>query len=261
MRHRNPWVIVIFLAASLAFFQGCVTEKASLRIENSLPPDQLARYNDSFDKLREDLWAKAAFTFRQEQLANLKLADLRFVDGKLRVETKIGNFSKGGLVTKYALRGDFDVQLDCHIDFLEGIYDMDQILCFAVVERGKTLRDNRVFTIAVLKEGGSYRSEIFSGYRDRRGYHPGNWHPIGNFHGTMRIVRIANKISTFYKEEGETGWKKMHTFPSTINDAMVGFGLQNFTVKRTTITAKSAITAEFDNFMINGAQEIIEEEI
>lgn len=260
------WIHYGLMAIIFGFFSvftyGCVTPgKVSVKVENSLPEKQLAYYNDSFDKIRDDLWEKVGYTFRQEQLANLKLADLRFVDGKLRVETKTGNFSKGGLVSKYTLRGDFDVQLDCHIDFLKGVYDMEQSLGFAVVERGKTLRDNRLIFISVMKKGGASESIIFSGYRDKRGYHHGNAHQIGNFHGTMRIVRIGNKISTFYKKEGKKRWKKMHTFPSTTHDTMVGFALQNFIVKRTSITAKSPLTAEFDNFRINAAQEIIETEI
>jgi len=261
MKRINLWVIIIFFVSFLVSFQGCATEQVAIKIEKDLPPSKLVYYNDNFEKLREDLWEKVGFTFRQEQLANLKLADLSFVDGKLRVETKTGNFSKGGLVSKYTLRGDFDVQLDCHIDFLKGVYDMEQSLGFAVIERGKTLRDNRLIFINVMKKGGASESIIFSGYRDKRGYHHGNAHQIGNFHGTMRIVRIGNKISTFYKKEGKKRWKKMHTFPSTTHDAMVGFALQNFMVKRTSITAKSPLTAEFDNFRINSAQEIIETEI
>ena len=53
----------------------------------------------------------------------------------------------------------------------------------------------------------------------------------------------------------------MYTFRSTDNDMIFGFQLRNFFIKRTYIQATQSITAEFDNFKINAAQEIIEEEI
>jgi len=90
---------------------------------------------------------------------------------------------------------------------------------------------------------------------------PGNWHRTGDFYGTLRFVRTGHEISTLYKKQGEKQRRKLNTFPSTRNDAIVGFALQNFIVKRNSITAKSSIIAKFDNFKINAAQEIIEEEI
>jgi len=41
----------------------------------------------------------------------------------------------------------------------------------------------------------------------------------------------------------------------------LGFKLQNFVTNRTSITARSTITATFDNFKINAAEEIVEEDI
>jgi hypothetical protein len=42
---------------------------------------------------------------------------------------------------------------------------------------------------------------------------------------------------------------------------MISFKLQNFGTIRTSITARSPITATFDNFRINAAEEIVEEDI
>ncbi len=53
----------------------------------------------------------------------------------------------------------------------------------------------------------------------------------------------------------------MKTFRVTDNDMLIGFQLRNFFGKRTTIRANNSVTAEFNNFKINAAQEIIEEEI
>lgn len=261
MKKIYALIILIFLVLLLVSFQGCATQPVSFKIENSLPQSKLAYYSDSFDKLREDLWEKAGFTFSQAQLIQFKAADLTIENGVLRIKTKTGGFSKGGLVSKYKLRGDFDVQVECHIDFLVGKHDMDQVLGFGIVERGKTPGEMRGIFLGLLKRGESGESIIHSNYGEKGKFHPGNWHRTGDFYGTLRFVRIGQEISTLYKREGKAQWKKLNTFPSTRNDAIVGFALQNFIVKRNSITAKSSIIAEFDNFKINAAQEIIEEEI
>jgi len=261
MKRIRVFIMAIFFVAIAVFFQGCATESVSFKIENSSPQSKLAYYNDTFDNLREDLWEKAGFTFSQAQLRQFKAADLTVENGVLRIETKTGGFSKGGLVSKYKLRGDFDVQVDCHIDFLQGKYDMDQVLGIAIVERGKTPGQMRAINIGLVKQGKSDSSIIYSNYRERGKFHQGNWDRTGDFHGTVRFIRIGHEISTLYKREGEAQWRKLNTFPSTRNDALVGFGLQNFIVARNSITAKSSFAAEYDNFKINAAQEIIEEEI
>ena len=94
MRKTKPFHIVI-LAAFLLSFLGCVTDTGSLKIEKSLPQSKLFYYNDSFDKFRTDLWEKAGYIPNTAQETNFKLAKMRIEDGKLRVETEAGCFSKG----------------------------------------------------------------------------------------------------------------------------------------------------------------------
>ena len=261
MKRINALIIGIFLAAFSGFFPGCVTDTATLKLEKSLPQNKLVYYNDSFDKLRTDLWEKAGYIPNEAQKDNFKLAKMHIEYGKLRVETEAGCFSKGGLGSKYGLRGDFDIQMDCQIDFLEGVYDMDQLLTLLVVERGKELKTMNSVSLCLFKQGGRDFNTIFSGFRKNGKFHRGNWYKIGNFDGTLRIVRIGDRISTLFKRKGDAEGKKMDTFRSTPNDVMIGFSTCNFTPMRTSITAKAPITATFDNFRINAAEEIIEEEI
>jgi len=260
MRRTKPLNFVLLTAFWLSIL-GCVTDTATLKIEKSLPQSKLAYYSDSFDKLRTDLWEKAGYIPNEAQKANFKLAKMRIDDGKLRVETETGCFSKGGLSSKYALRGDFDIQVECQIDFLEGLYDMDQLLNFLVFEKGKDLKAMDSVSLSLFKKGGRDYNTIFSGFRKKGRFHVGDWYRIGNFDGTVRIVRIGDRISTLFKRKGDAEWKKMDTFQSTPNDVMIGFKLDNFIVMRTSITARSPITATFDNFRINAAEEIIEEDI
>ena len=261
MKMINALIIVILSVVFSLAFLGCVTDTATLKIEKSLPQNKLAYYNDSFDTLRTDLWDNAGYLHNEAQEANFKLAKMRIDDGKLRVETEAGFFSKGGLGSKYALRGDFDIQMDCQIDFLEGVYDMDQLLTFTVIGKGKEIKTMNSVFLCLIKKGSRNFNTIFSGFRKDGNFHRGNWHKTKNFDGTLRIVRIGDRISALFKRKGDAEWKKMDTFQSTPNDVMIGFSLVNFTVMRTSITASSPIKATFDNFRINAAEEIVDEEI
>jgi len=252
---------IVILAAFFLSSLGYVTDTASLKTEKSLPQNKLAYYNDSFDNFRTDLWEKAGGIPNEAQEANFKLAKMRIDDGKLRVETETGCFSKGGLASKYTLKGDFDIQVDCQIDFLKGLYDMEQSLAFVVIEKGEKLGRNNTVFLNLFKKGGRDFNTIFSGFWKNGKFHRGNWHKIKNFDGSLRIVRTGDEISTLFKKKGDTEWEKMGTFRSFPNDIILGFKLQNFSTVRTSITARSPITATFDNFRINAAEEIVEEDI
>ena len=241
---------------SILFFCGCVSTP-SFKIKNSLPQSKLAYFNDPFDKLRTDVWDKAGLTFNEQQLANFKPADLRIEDGKLRIETKTGHFSKGGLLSRYTFRGDFDIQLDCQMDFLDMTLGMDQALVFIAREE----KEVNMVMIGLSKPSGSTRSFAFSQYLREGKRIFKSRHQIGNFKGALRIVRIEGKIRTQYRRNGEPGWTEILSFSALSGDVVIGFGLQNFTGRRIGIDAESSITAKFDSFRINNAQEIIEEEI
>ncbi|MDZ7697820.1 MAG: hypothetical protein U5R49_13160 [Deltaproteobacteria bacterium] len=261
MKKAKSWIMIVLLSAVSGFFAGCVTDTASLKVEKTLPQEKLAYYNDTFDKLRTDLWEKAGYTYNEAQKSNFKLGKMRVQDGKLWVQTETGCFSKGGLGSKYGLKGDFDIQVDCQINFLDGEHNMDQILTFLVIERGKAIMTGDVVFLRLSREGVNASGELVSAARTNGRYHPGNSRDIENFDGTLRIVRKGSQISTLYKTKGDKEWKLLNSFRSTSNDLEFGLLLQNFSYKRTIITANAPITARFDNFRINAAEEIIEGDI
>jgi hypothetical protein len=270
MRWKNIMQEKLLLSSCLlwllAVISGCQTaqfgvEPSASHIEKSLPQSKLAYYNDSFEKMRDDIWEKSVVTYSKGQLSNFKLADMKIENGRLKIETKTECFSRGGFFSKYALRGDFDIQVDCRFDFLSGVTGMDQIVRFGVSEKGVDYADMSFVVINLLKRPKHYRGYIISGYQKRGEFHKGNWHEVDSFRGTLRIVRKGNKASTFYRLEGKPEWKKIDTFRFTTNDMHPWFYLQNFVNERTSISAESSITALFDNFKINAAQDIVEEEI
>jgi hypothetical protein len=258
---KTLFTTCFFSLAFLAALLSCATDKAPLQIENSLPQSELEYYNDTFDKMREDLWDRAGYLYREEQVQNFKQADLRFENGKLIIRTQTGSFSKGGLSSKYALRGDFDIQLDCRMDFLKGISGMDQVFTIGVFDKSLKKGKMNIAMIGLSLEWGFTQGHLFSncivdGKRKR-----GGSRRTENFNGAFRFIRTGKMISTLYRKAGEAEWTKMYTFRVTNKDMIVGFQLRNFFGNRTTIQANHSISAEFDSLKINAAQEIIEEEI
>jgi len=101
MRISKPRLAIrILLMAFCTALLSCATDTAPLQIENSLPQSKLEYYNDTFDKMREDLWDRAGYLYREEQVQNFKQADLRFENGKLIIRTQTGSFSKGGIASR-----------------------------------------------------------------------------------------------------------------------------------------------------------------
>lgn len=265
MRAAYP-VLQSFQAAFLALFCFFIVPfavcSAEPKIEESLPQAELTRYNQSFDRPAEDLWEISSFVPQEAQQAKFKLADITVENGRLRIVTKTGAFSKGSYNSKFWLKGDFDIQVDCHLDFLKDISDMAQRAAFSVAARGKDYRDIKIIAIQIMKSPRTGDSTIDTITLIQGKMKGRKRHYTENFHGTLRMVRKGKDITTMYKKEGQADWKIMCTVDFTEKDVHFGFVGQNFWAKKQkNIKAVAPFTVEYDNFRINGAQEIIEEEI
>lgn len=256
----------ITVALSLALFTAllsCASDNATLQIENSLPQSELARYNDSFDKMREDLWDKAEHLYRKEQVTNFKPVDMYFKNGKLIIQTRTEGFSKGGLVTKYRFRGDFDIQLDFLMDFTRDIAVeyMDQVFILSVFDNRQQMTKINVANIGLAIRWGTDQGQLFSNCFVNGKKKGGFADKILNFKGSFRIIRTGKFISTLHRTSGTADWTQKFTARVTDNDLWFGFQLRNFFFDRTTIRAKHTITVVVDRFKINAAQEIVEAKI
>lgn len=254
------WILLITFVGTML---SCAADKALLQNQSSPPSNELAFYNDDFDKMREDLWDRAGYLYLEEQIKNFKQAYMRFVNGKLVLRTQTGSFSKGGLATKYVLKGDFDIQLDCRMDFIKGLSSvyMDQLFSFAVLDKNPKPGKMNFAAIGLAMKGEVGQGYLFSNCVENGKRKPGGGQRVDNFNGSFRILRKGKYISVLYKMTETTEWTTKTTFRVTGNDMMVGFQLRNFFNKRTTIGAEGSISVEIDRFIINAAQEIIEEEI
>jgi len=255
------WPAGLAIGLAIVSLLGCASQKPSIKTAQGLPDAELAYYCDTFDKFRNDIWEKSGYVFSHTQFQNIKMASMKIEEGRLQIQTKTGSFSKGSFATKYTFKGDFDCQIDCHIDFIEEQLNMDQLLSIVVMEESQDMQNTFAFVLGLVRRGESRQNFIYSGYHRGGKYHPGAARKIDNFSGTLRIVRSKNKISTFYKTQSMAQWKKLSDFPANQNAAVFGFGLQNFIKNRNSISAETAIVGWFDNFKINYAREIIEAEI
>ncbi|MFC1580365.1 hypothetical protein ACFL4N_05570 [Thermodesulfobacteriota bacterium] len=247
--------LILFLVLPFTAWSG------EPKIENSLPREELSQYSHSFDKADEDLWEKSSFVPQKGQRGNFKLADMKIENGRLRIVTKTGAFSKGSYNAKFSLKGDFDMQVDCHLDFLEDISDMVQRAAFSVAKKGKDFKDVKIIAIQIMKSPRTGDRTIDTITLTRGKMKLRKRHFTENFHGTLRMVRRGKDITTMYKKEGGAGWKTLCSIPHTDQAVRFGFVGQNFWGKKSTIKAVAPFTVEYDNFRINGAQEIIEEDI
>lgn len=127
----------LFRILTISFlFQISAYNPALSAAQTSQSRETFGRYNDDFREFREDIWEKSDGDngFFLAQMENFKLADMRIQDGKFVIETKTGCFSSAGIGSKFAFRGDFDIQVDCRVDFLDGANEMDQIAMFSVMD-------------------------------------------------------------------------------------------------------------------------------
>jgi len=226
----------------------------------SLSPAQLAKYCDSFDQFRDDLYDLAAMTWSDEQLKNLCMAETEVIDGKLWIQTKPGCFSRGGCESKYELKGSFDVQIDCSIRFLKGAQAMDQVVLFLIAGKGSLTYFPHT-GIQLAKFAGSQQATISSIARDRRGCLSPASHTITEFTGTLRIIKVGNRVTTLYKKDGASDWTNLHTGTLEVDRVRLSFLVRNFTPNTTTVKGNSSITVTFDNLLVNAAEEIIEGDI
>ena len=248
------------------FHTAMVLSAFILLILSSPVPSEtdLSIYNDSFDALGMDFWEDAQYTFNESQLDNFKLGDKDIVDGRLVISTKPGGFSKAGLSARYKLHGDFDIQVDCRVDFDASNRGMDHVVSFAAGHRGtgKSFNSTEWGIIRLEKRARKRAPRIV--FMHVQAFTPKVYRhkEIDSFSGSIRLVRKGRKMTGYYRPEGTNSWRVLGSaswFPK--GDATLGIVVQNFQARRTKIEADKSVSATFDNYRINHADEVIEDEI
>lgn len=229
---------------------------------SGLPSEELVSYCDGFESFREDLWERAGHVFSREQLQNYKQARIDIRDGKLVMETETGCFSKGVLISKYQLKGDFDIQLDCETAFARDMGRMDHVLSFVTLDGATETEAASSLSVQVIKRGRWRTPRISTGYREKGRYHLVTKEEVGHeFIGTLRIERKGDTFFTTYKLRDADDWRRSGKVRLTADDVYVAVALQNFVSQRRSIHAPTPVQAMMDSFRIYSAQGVIESEI
>ncbi|PKN64276.1 MAG: hypothetical protein CVU57_15355 [Deltaproteobacteria bacterium HGW-Deltaproteobacteria-15] len=262
MKTRSCCLLLGFIGG-LFIFSSCVTGSPAPKVEKGLSPSELSRYSDTFDKFREDLWNVAGYIPQEEIIGeNFKLADMRVKDGQLRIETRTGCYSAGGVGSNFALKGDFDIQVDCKVEFVKSARDMDQLLSFNLRDMSKELSDTEIESINInIFKLGQANPQLVAFYRQKGRIHRPVRREVDDFDGSLRISRKGIRATTMFRKKGESEWKELGRFVQQANEVLVTLRAQNFAPRRKEIGAGSPFIVVFDNFIINSADAIIEQEI
>jgi hypothetical protein len=257
VRKRVPIVPLLILVLCLP---SCVPSSSSVVTDapvKSLPPSELAKYCDSFDGLREDLWEKEA-VIPEAQRHNFKPGEVTAQGGKLTLETKTGAFSKVSFASKFLLRGDFDVQIDCSFRFLKKEVKMDQYVVVYVGETDK--RRDRMFLsdFAIVKAEGESDGGLAAGAGRGKTTPSAGKRSLEAFEGTLRFVRKGKNLVLLCQDKGSSEWKEMNNSACPDVDMNFVVILSNCLPNRKNIAAQDPLSATFRDFKINAAQGIRE---
>jgi len=251
------WLFVIILC--LFATVGCSTAQSptyssiALHVQNHVPAKELAYYNDSFDQIQNDLYNRPSGTTNSKRTRRVELADMSIEQGRLVITTKPTTFSTGGLTSRYKISGDFDIQVDCQINFIEGVRNLTQRLYLHVSQTRFGL------AVGLIKIGNGQGHIISTSgwgtWKHKRGP------KMSSFNGSLRIVRIGNQFISLYRDVGENQWHELQRIDAATGDCTWTIGVKNFIPITQRIDADEVITGAFDNFRINAAGGIVESDI
>jgi len=134
--------MLIFLATKA---RASSSEAYTTAVQKNLPQAQIAHYNDAFEKLRDNIWKRSGVLPFGKNI--FQIPEIGVQDGRLLIKTRTGDFQRGGLTSRWTLKGDFDIQVDCHMDFVDEAGDMDQLLLFVAKDK-----HTRYFTVVGLSK-------------------------------------------------------------------------------------------------------------
>jgi hypothetical protein len=252
--------MVFIISALCLWLAGCASKDVPVQVKSGVTADQLDYYTDPFDTPKRDLWEIAAFS-RTAQLRNFEMAEVSFENGRLKIKTRTGAFSGAVVTSRFQINGDFDIQIDCQIQFLTGKHDVDHVILFGLLEKGETLWTGQYAWINIVKTAEMQTGIIAANQRRRGEIIRGRNRQIKGFQGTLRLVRAGNRISVYYRKQSSSGWIKLDTLSFTSDDVAVMLVVQNYKLGRQVLNAPESVTGFFDNFKINAATRVIEEEI
>jgi hypothetical protein len=257
--------IGLALVSILSFFlSSCATPYQGKTFSKTLPRTILDRYCDSFETFREDLWDAAGGlpTSSRSISSEIMVAEPNVEGGKLKLRTKTGGFSQGGLLSKFLLKGDFDIQIEFEANFNLGGWipkiGMDQAIALGVAAQGS---EDLLIMGMTCPEGNHTYTWINLSAMEHERWVTHAWQYFYAQKLVFRLVRKGGQVSAVYKTSGKGEWQELATCGFGRDIVSVFFGIQNYRGTRSQISADISFSVQFDDFRINAAEEIIESEM
>lgn len=265
-KERNCYTYIAkYVMAGLLTIIGCVVmltpgvRLPKIQFAKSIPQDQLKDISDSYSTFQEAFWEKVQLSLPTVvKESDFQPGEINTFGRKLEIMTKPESFSKAEIASKFRLKGDFDIQMDCDIDFMEERLGGDHYFFFVNLHDEKRITRRNTVGMSFSKKGemnsGVLRSVWWSHGRlsDQRKVE------ITGFQGSIRFVREGQKIFTLFKRNTELEWTEMASFSCSSDVLRLVIGLQNFIGRKNIAPAQSSLLAIVDNFKVNTAEYIIE---
>ena len=265
-KERNCYsYIAKYVMGGLLTIIGCVVmltpgvRLPRIQFAKSIPQNQLEYISDSYSTFQEAFWEKIQVSLPTVvKESDFQPGEINNFGRKLEIMTKPENFSKAEIASKFRLKGDFDIQMDCDIDFMEERLGGDHYFFFVNLHDEKKITRRNTVGMSFSKKGemnpGVLRSVRWSHGRlsEQRKVE------ITVFQGSIRFVREGQKIITLFKRNTELEWTEMASFSCSSDVFRLVIGLQNFIGRKNIAPAQSSLLAIVDNFKINTAEYIIE---
>ena len=261
-------VLIIFFA--VICLTGCIGRSESNKIlmpdnqqsaKSSRPERDLTIYNDDFRDVNENQWDFAQLTYSEDQLVNFKRAEMKYVDGYLVIETQKGFFSKAGYESKFTLSGDFDIEIDCKMHFNKNLSGMEERAVFSIGERDNDWKNASFAWIQLLNKPGWSDAIMDASAVVNNKFQTKKKVKISKFDGSLRFLREANELTMLYRTKNSLKWVNLAKVKYSTKNMKITFYAANFTLKLKSIDATKNFKAEFDEFRINAAYDVIESDI
>jgi heat shock protein HtpX len=265
-KERNCYTYIAkYVMGGLLAIIGCIVmlipgvRLPKLQFAKSLPQDEIEYISDSYGTFQEAFWEKVQVSLPKViKESDFQPAEITTFGRKLEIMTKPESFSKAEIASKFRLKGDFDIQMDCYIDFMEGKLGSDHYFFFVNLHDEKKIARRNTVGMSFSKKGETNPGVLRSVWWSQGRLSGQRKVEIAGFQGSLRFVKGGQKITTLFKRDAEWEWTEMASFSCSSDAFQLVIGLQNFIGKKNIAPAQSSLLAIVDNFKVNIAEYIIE---
>lgn len=207
---------------------------------------------DNFDSLDGNRWVKVVpYLGRNLEKAKFKEVEISSQSGRLILKTAENAYSKGALSSRFALKGDFDVEVWSSLSNID-IKGIDKVMFVAVREADKEHKEANITIVQFHKAVNNDQGMFFAASKIGEDFKRGTTYMINSYTGGIRFIRKDNRITIMYKPLN-MGWMELDSYPCSFAPMQILLGVSNFLPTDTPINPGGVLTVYYDDFKINNA--------